>query len=217
MTSEPLKFPKCVNIIDLAPAPFNCARDAIEYAKSHGIVGLMSDTDTGGKGEISISLSSLDKMLSGSAVRKSVTPALHYAALVRLRDLIRESFIAEVHPDFLKGADGRRSPASGINPTVEIAVLYGCAATGGIPLRVKTTVKRLLDSREPQKAYTYEISNVEVLKGNAVPLARPNDKTSTFDTDILLQGVRNVNGELLLNAASTDATAQSAEQNRATE
>ena len=76
MTSEIPEYPKCVNIIDLAPAPFNCARDAIAYAKSHGIVGVMSNADTNGKGEVSISLSSLDKMLSGSAVRKSVTPAL---------------------------------------------------------------------------------------------------------------------------------------------
>ena len=123
--------------------------------------------------------------------------------LVRLRDIIRESFIAEVHPDFLKGPDGRRSPANGINPTVEIAVLYGCASTGGMPLRVKTTIKRLLDSREPQEAYTYEISNVEVLKGNAAPVARPSDKTQTFDVSILLHGVRGVNGELLLEAAAT--------------
>ena len=155
MGNNLIEYPEYVKIIELAPAPFNCARDAIAYAKSHGIVGVMSNADTNGKGEVSISLSSLDKMLSGSAVRKSVTPALHYAALVRLRDIIRESFIAEVHPDFLKGSDGRRNPANGINPTVEIAVLYGCASTVGIPLRVKTTVKRFLDSHEPQKTYSY--------------------------------------------------------------
>ena len=58
------------------------------------------------------------------------------------------------------------------------------------------------------------ISNIEVLKGNAVPLARPSDKTSTLDTDILLQGVCCVNGVPLLEAT---APAQSAEKNRATE
>ena len=213
MTSEIPEYPKCVNIIDLAPAPFNCARDAIAYAKSHGIVGVMSNADTNGKGEVSISLSSLDKMLSGSAVRKSVTPALHYAALVRLRDIIRESFIAEVHPDFLKGADGRRSPANGINPTVEIAVLYGCVSTGGLPLRAKTTIKRLLDSSEPQKAYTYEISNVEVLKGNAAPVARPSDKTPTYDVNMLLHGVLNVNGEFLLMPTASPVSSSSTPTN----
>ena len=193
-----MQYPEQVNIIDLAPAPFNCARDAIAYAKSHGIVGVMSDTDTGGKGEISISLSSLDKMLSGSAVRKSATPALHYAALVRLRDIIRESFTAETHPDYLKGPDGRRSPANGTNPMVEISVLYGCAAYMDYPCRVKTTVKRFLDSREPRKAYSYEITNVEVLKGNAAPVARPSDKTPTLATHILLQGVTNCQGVPLI-------------------
>ena len=195
-----MQYPETVTIIDLAPAPFNNARDAITYAKSYGIVGVMSNADTGGKGEISISLGSIDKMLSGSAVKKSITPAIHYAALVRLRDIIRESFIAEIHPDYLKGKDGRRDPQNGINPTVEIAVLYGCVATGGIPLRAKTTIKRLLDTHEPQKAYTYEISKVEVLKGNAAPVARPNDNTSTFSVHSLLQGVQNVNGEFLLAA-----------------
>ena len=193
-----MKYPERVTVIELENAPFRCARDAIAYAKAHGIVGVMSDADTGGKGEISISFSSLDKMLSGSAVQKSATPALHYAALVRLRDIIRESFVAEVHPDFKKGADGRRSPANGINPTVEIVVLYGCAAYMDYPCRVKTTIKRILDGNEPHKAYSYEITNVEVLKGNAAPVARPNDRTSTLDVDILLNGVCDVNGEPLL-------------------
>ena len=193
-----MQYPDRVNIIDLAPAPFNCAKDAIVYAKSHGIVGVMSNADTNGKGEISISLSSLDKMLSGSAVNKSATPALHYAALVRLRDIIRESFIAEVHPDYIKGPDGKRSPANGVNPTVEIAVLYGCAAYMDYPSRVKTTIKRFLDGNEPQKAYSYEITNVEVLKGNAAPVARPSDRASTFDVNILLNGVLDVNGVPLL-------------------
>ena len=193
-----MEYPKTVNIIELENAPFKCAVDAVAYARSHGIVGVMSNADTGGKGEISISLGSLDKMLSGSAVKKSATPALHYAALGRLRDIIRESFVAEIHPDFKKGADGRRSPANGINPTVEIIVMYGCAAYMDYPCRVKTTIKRLLDSHEPHKAYSYEITNVEVLKGNAAPVARPNDRTPTFDVNILLNGVCDVNGTPLL-------------------
>ena len=193
-----MKYPKRVKIIELENAPFRCAKDAVAYAKSHGIVGVMSDVDTGGKGVVSISLSSLDKMLSGSAVKKSATPALHYAALVRLRDIIRESFVAEIHPDFKKGEDGRRNPENGINPTVEIVVLYGCASYMDYPCRVKTTIKRLLDCCEPNKAYSYEITNVEVLKGNAAPVARPSDKTSTFDVGILLNGVCDVNGVPLI-------------------
>lgn len=114
------------------------------------------------------------------------------------RDIIRESFMAEVYPDYLKDPDGKRSPANGVNPTVEIAVLYGCAAYMDYPSRVKTTIKRFLDSNEPQKAYSYEITNVKVLKGDAAPVARPSDRASTFDVYILLNGVLDVNGVPLL-------------------
>lgn len=190
-------FPDSVIVVELETAPFKCARDADAWARSHGIIGLMSSVDTGGKGEISISARSLDKMLSGSAVVKSVTPAIHYAALVRLRDIIRESFVAETHPDYLK-VDGRRSPENGSNPLIRIEVLYGCVSYGDIPYRVKTTLKRYLEHHDPTKAYSYEITNVEILKGTVAPVARPNDKISTFDVGILLQGVCDVNGEPLL-------------------
>lgn len=136
-------------------------------------------------------------MLSGSAVTKSVTPAIHYAALVRLRDIIRESFIAETHPDYKK-INGNRSPKNGYNPLVLIDVLYGCASYGDIPYRVKTTLKRYLEHKDATKAYSYEITNVEILKGTVAPVARPNNKTSTLSVNILLQGVRDVNGELLI-------------------
>ena len=61
-------------------------------------------------------------------------------ALMRLRDIIRESFVGEVHPDYIK-VDGKRSPDNGINPLVEIWVLYGCASFADFPRRVKTTLK----------------------------------------------------------------------------
>ena len=193
-----VKIPESVNVVELETAPFKCARDAIAYAKSHGIVGIMSSADSGGKGEVSISVRSLDKMLSGTAVRKSVTPAIHFSALVRLRDIIRESFVAEVHPDYAKGLDGKRSPTNGINERVTIAVLYGCVSVAGLPMRVKTTLKMHKDERQPTKAYSYEITNVEVLKGNAECAIQPSDKTSTFDVVILLNGVCDVNGVPIL-------------------
>ena len=83
-----MKYPKRVNIIELENAPFRCAKDAVVWAKQHGIVGVMSN--------------------------------------------------------------------------------------------------------DP-KAYSYEISNIEVLKGNAGVVPLPSDKTS-MDVDILLNGVCDVNG-----------------------
>ena len=191
-----LTIPKTVNVIELENAPFKCAKDADAWARSHGIVGLMSNVDTAGKGEIAISVHSLNKMLSGSALEKSSTPALHFAALMRLRDIIRESFVGEVHPDYIK-VDGKRSPDNGINPLVEIWVLYGCASFADFPCRVKTTLKRFLDNNFPSKAYSYEISNIEILRGTAAPVARPSNKIS-MDVSILLNGVCDVNGTPLL-------------------
>ena len=194
-----MDYPKRVKIIELENAPFRCAKDAVVWAKEHGIIGLMSDVDTGGKGSISISIASVRKMVSVSAMSKSVTPAIHYAALMRLRDIIRESFVGEVHPDRMKRA-GKRSVAYGINPDVAVLRLYGCVAFGDIPLRAKVTLKSYVDENEDTKAYSYEISNIEVLKGNAGVVPRPSDRTS-MDVAILLNGVCDVNGVPLVKGA----------------
>ena len=193
-----MKYPKRVTIIELENAPFRCAKDAVAYAKAHGIVGVMSDADTGGKGEISISISSIRKMVSIAAMSKSVTPAIHYSALMRLRDIIRESFVGEVHSDRMK-RNGKRSPLNGINPDVSVLRLYGCVSFGDIPLRAKVTLKQYVDANEKPKAYSYEISNIEVLKGNAGDMPLPSDRTS-MDVAILLNGVCDVNGVPLMQA-----------------
>ena len=153
MSSRSIEYPKSVNVVELESAAFKCAKDADAWARNHGIVGLMSNVDTGGKGEISISVNSLNKMLSGSALRKSVTPSIHFAALQRLRDIIRESFIAERHPDYAK-VDGVRSPAHGTNRMVDIVVLYGCVSFGGIAYRAKTTLKDGSGGKLPRRNAT---------------------------------------------------------------
>ena len=140
-----MKYPKRVTVIELENAPFRCAKDAVVWAKQHGVVGLMSD---------------------------------------------------EIHPDRMK-RDGRRSPANGVNPDVTVLRLYGCVAFGDIPLRAKVTLKQYVDPNEKAKAYSYEISNIEVLKGNAGVEPLPSDRTS-MDVSILLNGVCDVNGEPLL-------------------
>ena len=191
-----MNYPKKVTVIELENAPFKGAKPAYKWATSHGIVGLMSDVDTGGKGEVSISNASILKMVSGSAATKSITPEIHFAALMRLRDIIRESFVGEIHADYGK-VNGKRSPANRVNPNVSIVRLYGCVSLGGIMYRAKTTLKRYVDPNEKTKAYSYEISNIEVLKGVAGFVTRPSDKTS-MDVSILLNGVCDVNGEPLL-------------------
>ena len=118
------------------------------------------------------------------------------SSIMRLRDIIRESFVGEMHADYGK-VDGRRSPKNAVNPNVSIVRLYGCVSFGGIPYRAKTTLKRFVDPNEKTKAYSYEISNIEVLKGVVGFVTRPSDKTS-MDVGILLNGVCDVNGAPLL-------------------
>ena len=102
--------------------------------------------------------------------------------------------------------DGKRSPENGINPLVEIWVLYGCASFADFPCRVKTTLKRFLDNNFPSKAYSYEISNIEILRGTAAPVARPSNKIS-MDAGILLNGVCDVNGVPLLDVCEIEDAA----------
>lgn len=191
-----LEIPDEVVIVELEGAPFRNAREARAWSVSHGVVGVMSDIDTHGKGEIAISVNSIRKMASGSAALKSVTTAIHYAAMVRVRDIIRESFVGERHPDYTK-VNGVRDVKNPVNPLVDIVVLYGCVSLGGIPYRAKTTLKMYRESGRHNKAYSYEICNIEILKGNAAPVARPNDRIS-MPTRILLNGVRDVNGVPLI-------------------
>ena len=213
-----VKIPESVRIVKLEQAPFRNVKEANAWVRDHGVIGLMSQVDSGGKGEISLSARSIDKMLSGSALMKSVTPALHYAALMRLRDIIRESFVAEIHPDYRK-VNGVRSVTNPVNRQVMIAVLYGCVSMADIPYRSKTTLKLFLDKNENTKAYSYEISNIEILRGTAESLTQPNCKISmptvenptgtarivilptvktSIDVGILLNGVCDVNGAPLL-------------------
>ena len=197
-----VKIPETVNVVELETAPFNNALGARCWSIEHGIVGLMSDVDTCGKGDVSISVGSIRKMVSGSALEKSVTHEIHYAALVRLRDIIRESFVAEIHPDYTK-VDGKRAVENPINDKLEIVVLYGAVSFGGFAFRVKTTLKLYHEPGHPNKAYSYEVCNIEVIKGNEIlkgirrASARPNNRIS-MSARILLNGVCDVNGVPLL-------------------
>ena len=78
-----------------------------------------------------------------------------------------------------------------------IVVLYGCVSFGGIAYRAKTTLKDLKYPGQPTKAYSYEISSIEVLAGNCRVETRPN-AIASMSVNILLNGVRDVNGAPLL-------------------
>ena len=46
-----VKIPVSVTIVELETAPFRKYSEAKRWAREHGIVGVMSDADTNGKGD----------------------------------------------------------------------------------------------------------------------------------------------------------------------
>lgn len=164
----------------------------------------MSNEETSDKGNIDISKKSIDEMLNESQRKKSPSNDIHYVALTKIRDIIRESEIIDNHPDFLKGKDGKRSPLNGVNNDVNIDILYGAISYEGITYRVKTTIKRYINRES--KAYAYSVEKIEVLTGKLsnAESTTPNAKIPIIGNS-LLQGVYKVNketgenGELALN------------------
>lgn len=81
-----------------------------------------------------------------------------------------------------------------------IDVLYGAIHFGDEVYRVRTRIKRHSQPSETSKAYSYQVSEIEVLPGTleeAKSHTLPTDKTSTTSNK-LLQGVLNVNGNIIL-------------------
>ena len=195
--NRPNDAPKTsVEVVGLTKAPFNSVDDAVKWAENNNVIGTMTNEETGGKGEIQISKGSVREMLNSRQRRKSASVDVHFAALQKVREIVRTSVIAESHPDYVKGEDGKRSPENGINDKVTIDVAYGCVEFEGNYYRVKTTLKRYKDPKTMDKAYAYEVSELEVLAGNLVNAETGTNHTSstTVPVSILLKDVKTVNG-----------------------
>lgn len=193
------------SIVDVDQAEFNNKAAAMDWAEKN-ITGLMTNDETGGKGEINISNKSVDEMLNLNQRGKSSSNEVHYAALTKLREIIHDSEIVDAHPDFGKDENGKRTPLAGINKDVNIDVLYGALRFKGEIYRVKTTIKRFIDKNAKAKAYAYDVQKIEVLPGiadnsNNATVSKGN---TSITGNILLRGIRKVNqktggdGELAL-------------------
>ena len=105
------KAAKELNVVPAAKDHgFKNFAEAKEWAKAN-IVRMLTNSETGGKGEIRISNNAVDKYLSNSAVAKSESKDVHLAVLKVLPDTIRESIDAEQHANYKKSKDGKRSPS----------------------------------------------------------------------------------------------------------
>ena len=156
---------KRVNIVEaLDEHGFKNYAEAKEWAKEN-IARTYDSEETGGKGDIRISNTAIDKYLSQSAVDKSDSKDVHLAVLKVLPNVIRESVDAEQHADYKKGEDGVRSKENGINPNVTIHRLYGAVRLGDKVYRVKVTLKEDKTSKGPKVPHSYEATKIELLAG----------------------------------------------------
>ena len=199
-------------VVEAAPAPFAFREAAILWAKERGVVGTMTEEETGGKGCVGISVGSLREMLNPVQIGKSCGLKVHFAAVTVLRELIRESVLVEAYFDRLKGTNGIRDAANGVNRNVMILVGYAAMRFDGGLYRVKLTFKRFADVNAASKAYAYHVTRIEVLAGtigNDLTGTAPNANTPTTNqeeanlhltADILLNGVCDVNGVPLLDS-----------------
>lgn len=143
-------------------------KDVVSYAKLHGIIGTMSDDETNHKGVVEITKSSIEKMVD-DAVKAGDYKDDVFTALGSIRKLIKESVIGEIHEDHIKGADGVRRPENGSDPNIRIYRLYGAIDINGELYRAKTTIKETL-SRDLRRAYTYELTSIELLNEKKIEL-----------------------------------------------
>lgn len=165
---------------------FENLKEARAWAKEN-IARVYSDEETGGKDEIRISRSAIDKYLSESAITKSDNTNVHLSVLKVLPEVIREGIDAETHLDYIKGDGGVRSPQNGVNEGVTIHRLYGAVGIAQNMYRVKVTLKVFDDPNEVGKPYSYEAIKIELLKSDLVDTSgtNPRDSNSISATKLL--------------------------------
>lgn len=150
--------------LDHGFANFN---EAKEWAKSH-IVRTLDNAESGGKGNVKISSTAVNKYLSESAVAKSDSKDVHLAVLKKLPEIIHDSVDVETTPDFRKDENGVRKVGNEINKNVLIHRCYGAVEINGNIYRVKITLKEYKDAVRDNKAYSYEATKIELLAGTLV-------------------------------------------------
>ena len=85
---------------------------------------------------------------------KSTNRDAHLSTLRVLPIVIENSIVGEIHDD------------RDHNPNIrDIVRLYGCVCIGCNHYRVKTTIKRYNDTNTKSKAYSYEVTKIELLEG----------------------------------------------------
>ena len=155
-------------------------KEAKAWAKQH-VSKVYNNEETGGKGDVRISNAAIDKFMSQSAIDKSDGKDVHMSVLKVLPEVLKNSIDVETHPDFLKGADGKRRPENGMNNDVLVHRCYGAVSIDGKPYRVKITLKENVKTRETTHTHSYEATKIELLAGQHgdVTMTSPRNSNSS--------------------------------------
>lgn len=159
---------KTVNVIVVPKHDFEgtgkeALQKAEEWAKKN-IVGTHTAKDSNDNPfDYNISNRAVRKFVSTSSYGKSDNIGLHLSVLKMLPDVISNSIEAEVHPDYNKGADDKRSIENGINDSALIHRFYVAVNIDGEWYRVKTTIKEYQDPHAHNKPHDYEVTKIELI------------------------------------------------------
>ncbi len=210
-----------VEVINASTHNFANFAEAKAWAKAN-IARTYNDAETGGKGEIRISNTTIDKFFSNSAIQKSDSKDVHQQVVKVLPGIIRTSIEAELHPDYKK-VNGVRAIINGANEKVLIHRLYGAVNIEGKVYRVKVTLKEDNSQNITQSAYSYEATKIELLAGQSgdteQSLTSPRYSNNSISATKLLNGVEKSydKGKKLLDESEnidTEPTAQEVEADR---
>ena len=171
---------KLIRVLDLGDKiVFKNFSEARQWAKAN-ILGLYKNPEVG---DVNISGEAIGKYLSQKAVEQSASRKLHLLVLPIMPDMLRNSVVGDTHED--------REGNSNIS---DIVRLFACVRYGDGIYRVKTTVKRYNDPSVKSKAYSYEVTEIELLDGTLEAHTLGADSSTTSNNSItgakLLKGVK---------------------------
>ena len=183
---------------------FKNFKDAKDWAKTN-IAKTYDSEESGGKGNVLISKTAVDKFLSQSAVEKSESANIHFAVLKVLPEVLKTSIDVETHPDFKKDENGIRKPGNGYNKDVLVHRCYGAVNINGETYRVKITLKENVRTNETTGTHSHEATKIELLAGQHgdVAMTSPRNSNNSISATKLLKDVEMsyVSGKKVLDAS----------------
>ena len=154
-----------LEILQIEPHDFKSdkpLKEAQKWAEKHLVGKYTSYLTNIDKFEYLISRKAIHKYLQPSATNKSVNIFVHLSALKVLPTIIDASIETEIHADYTK-INGVRSVENPINKDVLIHRFYGAITILNKIYRIKTTIIEHKDYSTPNKPYTFEVIEIELL------------------------------------------------------